>query len=119
MTNEIKQRVLEIMELAVTFNGSETRQEITGNKPTFFVEFYGHTCTLEVRARVKGYCVGSSNIYLTGEGVTSRYEVTILGDAEKQPLQDLDTVLAEMRRIINEWEAAAVTLECSEENENE
>lgn len=119
MTNEIKQRVLEIMELAVTFNSGETRQEITGNKPTFFVEFYGHTCTLEVRARVKGYCVGAPVIYLTGEGVTNRYEVTFLDGAEKQTLQDLDTVLAEMRRIISEWEAAAVTLECSEENENE
>lgn len=27
----------------------------------------------------------------------------IMEGAEKQTLQDLDTVLAEMRRIINEW----------------
>lgn len=106
MTNEIKQRVLEIMELAVNFNSSETRQEITGNKPTFFVEFYGHICSIEVRVNIKGYCAESPNIYLAGKGAANRYEVTILDSAEKQTLQDLDTVLAEMRCIINKWEAA-------------
>lgn len=105
MTNEIKQRVLEIMELAVNFNSSETRQELTDSKPTFFVEFYGHICGLEVRANINGY-PEPPVIYLSSEGVTNRYEVTILDGAEKQPLQGLDTVLAEMRRIINDWEAA-------------
>lgn len=105
MTKEIIQKVSEIMELAVNFNSSETRQEITGGKPTFFVEFYGHICSLEVRVYVDGYSE-SPVIYLSSEGVTSRYEVTILDGAEKQTLQDLDTVLAEMRRIINDWEAA-------------
>lgn len=117
MAKEITQRVLEIMELAVSFNSSETRQEITGNKPTFFVVFSGHICGLEVRANINGY--PESPVYLSSKGVTNHYEVTILDGAEKQTLQDLDAVLAEMRRIINEWEAAAVTLECSEENENE
>ena len=105
MTKEITQRVLEIMELAVSFNSGETTQEFTGNKPTFFVVFSGHICGLEVRASVNGY-PESPVIYLSGKGATNRYEVTILGDAEKQTLQDLDAVLAEMRRIISEWEAA-------------
>lgn len=104
MTKEITQRVLEIMELAVTFNDSETRQELTDSKPTFFVEFYGHICGLEVRANINGY--PESPVYLSSKGVTKGYETTFLDGAEKQTLQDLDTVLAEMRRIINEWEAA-------------
>ena len=103
MTKEIIQKASEIMELAVNFNSSETRQEITGNKPTFIVEFYGHICSLEVRAYVNGYSE-SPVIYLSGEGAANRYEGTFLDGAEKQTLQDLDTVLAEMRRIINEWE---------------
>ena len=105
MTKEIIQKVSEIMELAVNFNSSATRQELTGGKPTFIVEFYGHICSLEVRVYVNGYSE-SPVIYLSGKGAANRYEVTILGDAEKQTLQDLDAVLAEMRRIINEWEAA-------------
>ena len=105
MTNEITQRVLEIMELAVNFNSSETRQELTDGKPTFIVEFYGHICSLEVRVYVNGYSE-SPVIYLSGKGAANRYEATILDGAEKQTLQGLDTVLAEMRRIINEWEAA-------------
>lgn len=106
MTKEIIQKVSEIVELAVNFNSSETRQEITGNKPTFFVEFYGHICSLEVRVNIKGYCAETANIYLTGKGAANRYEVTILDGADKQTLQDLDTVLAEMQCIINKWEAA-------------
>lgn len=102
MTKEITQRVLEIMELAVNFNSSETRQELTDGKPTFFVEFYGHTCSLEVRAYVNGY-PEETIIYLTGKGAANRYEVTILDGADKQTLQDLDTVLAEMQCIINKW----------------
>lgn len=105
MTKEIIQKASEIMELAVNFNSGETRQELTDGKPTFFVEFYGHICSLEVRAYVNGYSK-SPVMYLSGEGATNRYEVTFLDGAEKQTLQDLDTVLAEMRRIINEWEAA-------------
>ena len=34
MTNEITQRVLEIMKLAVTFNDGETRQELTDEQLT-------------------------------------------------------------------------------------
>ena len=104
MTKEITQRVLEIMELAVNFNSSETRQEITGNKPTFFVVFSGHICSLEVRANINGY-PKSSAIYLSGKGAARGYETTYLDGAEKQTLQDLDAVLAEMHRIISEWEA--------------
>ena len=103
MTKEIIQKASEIVELAVNFNSSETRQELTDGKPTFIVEFYGHICSLEVCVYVNGYSE-SPVIYLSSKGVTRRYEVTILDGAEKQTLQDLDTVLAEMHRIINEWE---------------
>lgn len=105
MTKEIIQKVSEIVELAVNFNSSEARQELTGNKPTFFVVFSGHICSLAVRAYVNGY-PEETVIYLSRKGVTRGYEATFLDGAEKQTLQDLDTVLAEMRRIINEWEAA-------------
>ena len=105
MTKEITQRVLEIMELAVSFNSSATMQKFTGNKPTFFVVFSGHICGLEVRANIIGY-PESPVVYLSGEGVTRGYKPTYLDGAEKQTLQDLDAVLAEMRRIISEWEVA-------------
>ena len=105
MTKEIIQKVSEIVELAVNFNSSDTRQELTDSKPTFFVEFYGHICGLEVRASVNGY-PESPDIYLSGKGATRGYETTYLDGAEKQTLQDLDTVLAEMQCIINKWEVA-------------
>ena len=105
MTNEIIKKTSEIMELAVNFNSSETRQELTDDKPTFFVVFSGLICGFEVRTNINGY-PESPVVYLSGKGVTRGYEATFLDGAKKQTLQDLDTVLAEMRRIINEWEAA-------------
>ena len=103
MTKEIIQKVSEIMELAVNFNSSATMQELTDDKPTFFVVFSGLICGFEVRTNINGY-PKSPVVYLSGKGVTRGYETTYLDGAEKQTLQDLDTVLAEMRRIINEWE---------------
>lgn len=34
MKKSIKEKVLEIMALALEFNGKPTKQELTGNKPT-------------------------------------------------------------------------------------
>lgn len=48
MTEKVKSKVLEIMALALEFNGKPTKQECTGNKPTIFVDFAGHVCELDV-----------------------------------------------------------------------
>ena len=55
MTKEIIQKVSEIMELAVNFNSSATMQELTDDKPTFFVVFSGLICGFEVRTNINGY----------------------------------------------------------------
>ena len=36
MQSEIREKVLKIMELATLINSTETRQELTGDKPTVF-----------------------------------------------------------------------------------
>ena len=46
ITESVRKKVLEIMELAMLINDSPTQQEYTGNKPTVFVEYSGHLANL-------------------------------------------------------------------------
>lgn len=62
MTKEVKGRVLSLMNLALEYNSHETTQELTGNKPTFFVWFNGHTCDLDVAVYTGGYSANSKCI---------------------------------------------------------
>lgn len=59
MTKKVKSKVLEIMALALEFNGRSTKCEYTGSKPTLFVEFYGHTCELDVDITTEGWSPNS------------------------------------------------------------
>lgn len=54
MTKKVKSKVLEIMALALEFNGRSTKCECTGSKPTIFVNFSGHTCELDVNIYTQG-----------------------------------------------------------------
>lgn len=46
ITESVRKKVLEIMELAMLINDSPTQQEYIGNKPTVFVEYSGHLANL-------------------------------------------------------------------------
>lgn len=54
-TREIRNLILRVMELAVLINSKPTEQEITGNRPTVFVEFFGHTSSIYVRIYPNGW----------------------------------------------------------------
>ena len=93
MNERIKNKVLEIMALAVEFNNTETKIELTDDKPTFFVEFSGHTCELDV------------NIYLEGWGDNKmnkvKYMETYLDKYNTE--ENLDNILNEMKKAISDW----------------
>ncbi len=55
ITESVRKKVLEIMELAMLINDSPTEQELTGNKPTIFVEFSGHIATMDVHIAPNGW----------------------------------------------------------------
>jgi len=52
---EVRTKVLDIMQLAMLINDSPTEQELTGNKPTVFVEFSGHLTLLDVHIAPMGW----------------------------------------------------------------
>ena len=49
-------RVLEIMDMVMRINGTTpTHRELTGNKPTAFMNFNGHTATVRITINANGW----------------------------------------------------------------
>ena len=48
ITRKVMDEVLRITEKAMMYNNTPTKQEYTGDKPTFFVEFNGHCGDIDV-----------------------------------------------------------------------
>lgn len=98
MTKKVKSKVLEIMALALEFNGRSTKCECTGSKPTIFVNFSGHTCELDVNICTQGWTFHNTNareirdiIYLDR---TSTLKASTLKELNKT-LKTLKAVIAE------------------------
>lgn len=84
MTENVKSKVLEIMALALEFNGKPTKQELTGNKPTIFVEFAGHVHELDVRIFIDGWSFSANKIvkhmiYLDRSSAAKELDRTLTG----------------------------------------
>lgn len=51
----ISKKLTQIMELCYQINYEETNREKTGNLPTVFLDFMGHTCQINVRIYDDGW----------------------------------------------------------------
>lgn len=51
-TKQIKDKVLALMKLALEYNRNNTEQKLTEDRPSFFVEFFPHTCELDVGVHI-------------------------------------------------------------------
>lgn len=90
---EVRALAHEIVDRFLDYNPTMTRQEDTGSKPTFFLDFSGHICTLEVSAHTNGY--SSEREYLT-EFLGAKFY-------EEGTLSQLQGVLNRMDEIYNGW----------------
>ena len=101
MTKKVKSKVLEIMALALEFNGRSTKCECTGSKPTIFVNFSGHTCELDVNICTQGWTFHNTNareirdiIYLDRTTYLDRTST----------LKELNKTLKTLKAVIAEYE---------------
>lgn len=53
--NIVSEKIGKVLEMAAQLNPSSTSRDITGDKPTIFVEFYGHVSLFEVRIHSYGW----------------------------------------------------------------
>lgn len=60
MTEERRQKILKIVNLATRLNETPTNQEITGEKPTVFIDLCGHTASVYISIHSNGYVNGVS-----------------------------------------------------------
>jgi len=95
ITAEVRKLVHEIVDRFLDYNPTMTRQETTGDKPTFILNLEGTICTLAVRAYANGYIYTSECEYLT----------EVQGDKlnRKDTLTRLQGILKRMEEIYNDW----------------
>ena len=92
MKKSINEKVLEIMAVALEFNGKPTKQELTGNKPTIFVDFAGHVCELDV------------GIYMDGWSSSANKDVKQMYLDSPSVAKELETTLTDLKTIIAKYE---------------
>jgi hypothetical protein len=97
MTDAIRKKVLRIMELATLINPTKTQREVTGNRPTVFVNFSGHCCILNVQIHPAGYPDTSNEKWYM--------DIRLYGDRDKE---ELDGVLCDLEALYAEWKDKAV-----------
>jgi hypothetical protein len=95
ITDKVREKCVEIMNIALSINNEKRQQDITGNKPTVFVGFSGHTAQLDIRFYRDGYNdhddFEMQTIYLTNFDFIDR--------AEENILIDLDRVIRKLRSL--------------------
>lgn len=94
MDKKIKEKVLKIMALALEFNNTRTQKKCTGDKPTVWVEFSGHTCQLDVHISHEGWN-GFAEI---------ETQMYIYLDNNKNAEVELDAAFETLERVIMDWE---------------
>ena len=52
----MKKKILKLLELCLEINPEQTRQELTGNKPTVMFAFDGHCNWVSIQVFKKGWC---------------------------------------------------------------
>ena len=93
MKKKVKSKVLEIMALALEFNGKPTKQELTGNKPTIFVDFAGHVCKLDVGISMDGWSFSAN-----------KAAVKLIYLDRPSAAKELDKTLTDLKTIIAKYE---------------
>ncbi|MBQ7981670.1 MAG: hypothetical protein IJ305_08735, partial [Oscillospiraceae bacterium] len=94
----VRALVHEIVDRAMSYNSTQTEQELTSNKPTFFVRFSGHTAALYVNIHANGWEPDSKSedfdIYLS--------ERDYSGTADEIQ-NELVSILKRMEEIYTNW----------------
>lgn len=98
-TGRAQRLATEIFEFAIRNNAVPTTRSKTGEKPTFFVWYSGHTNELTVHISSNGWSGSEKdetyNVYLSADEHTTAEEIE----------SELEKVLARMAEVMNEWEA--------------
>lgn len=107
MKEERRQKISRIFDLALKLNETPTKQEITGEKPTIFIDLYGHTASVCLSIHSNGYVNGVS----AGETFDISFDKEIqrdpycTGNFELAISTDklVDEVVARIEELCKQW----------------
>lgn len=103
VTAEVRKLVHHIVDTMLDYNSTPTRQEFTGNKPTFFVELSGQIGTIDVSCYAEGYR-DFGDFTCCGEQLTSLCEDEGR-TTEDDILRSLNRIISDMEQIYDAWYA--------------
>lgn len=95
MNENIKSKIMKIIALAIEFNDTRTQKCYTGNKPTVWVNFSGHTCQLDVNISHEGW----------DKFAEAEPRMCIYLDDNKNAEVELDAAFETLKKLIMDWEA--------------
>lgn len=93
MKKSIKEKVLEIMALALECNCSEAGSDNTNKKPVFFLDYAGHLNYLTVAVYKNGWKTGVQ---------ADMFEALLIHDRMDE--KKLDDIIEYMKEVYKEWE---------------
>jgi hypothetical protein len=110
--NEARDICKQIFNLAMAINPNDTKQDITGGKPTVFVNFSGHVAGIDVRIYSNGWSYVDDECELTAYTIWLDDEwFTVLTDdyepypeeKECEQLSKAKAVFSELQKIADKW----------------
>lgn len=99
MDNKIMEKALEAMRLCFILNGEDTKQELTGNKPTVSVEFFGANSALNLTLFPNGY----SSSWTTKEYMSNSLQENVYLDDPEGAELILDKWIEELKDLCAQW----------------
>lgn len=97
MTNEIKSKILKIMELALILNPTETRRDETGDKPTVFFDYSGHAGNIRIAIHSEGW--SENEPFATPDKL---WDIYLEVDSEEVNTK-LDEIIDRLIQLIETW----------------
>lgn len=95
MQGKVMQKMLKVLELAAILNPEETDREVTDDKPTVFVHFYGHVARLQIDIHMSGWA--NSEPFATYDKKWDiRYD-------EERAEEQLDEVVELLENLVERW----------------
>ena len=80
-----RKKVHEILEMVLEINGTNSRtRELSGEKPTAFFCFYGHTTEVYVEVHRDGWCAGNKSDYRMNAYIDMHFKGKELIDLETE-----------------------------------
>lgn len=98
MIDRFEKKIIKALELGLKLNPMSTMRRYTGDKPTVFLNFYGHIAAFHVDICLEGW--DEKPPYLTAK---KQWEIYFDRDSEQQIDSQLDDIITTLDELLKRW----------------